>query len=293
LYKLKNSYIDKMVRSKLSSKEIDFILCVAMSQDDSGRIESVYYKDICSTINVSFQKFYDILNSLSAKGLLSYEKIHRADVCVKLLNNDFSVNQYGEGYLKVAGTDFQNEKFQNMKAGSKLLYLYMQRFVQGKRMLVRNFYEEFCRLFAVTQKSLQKYLRELKVNYFLFISKKRNKAMHYEMTMKNSTVLHNKKTYNLPTERDCYLDNIKNLIRRNFGKYLPGGEEGERILWNIALLAGAKRAEKYKDFVSLIVNAVRDSLQKQRREGRELPKLNAALVNMCLSSSLEYCAKMM
>jgi len=145
----------------------------------------------------------------------------------------------------------------------------------------------------VTQKSLQKYLRELKVNYFLFISKKRNKAMHYEMTMKNSTVLHNKKTYNLPTERDCYLDNIKNLIRRNFGKYLPGGEEGERILWNIALLAGAKRAEKYKDFVSLIVNAVRDSLQKQRREGRELPKLNAALVNMCLSSSLEYCAKMM
>lgn len=286
MYKLKNAIIDKMISNKLSSKEIDFVLYVAAFQDDTGRIESVYYKDVCSAINVSIQKFYDILNSLSEKGMISYEKIHRADVCVKILDNDFSDVAYREGYLKVIGTDFQNDKFQSLKAGSKLLYLYMQRFVSGKHMLVKNFYDEYCRLFSVKSKSLQRYLRELKKNYFLFISKKRNKALNYEMTMKNSTVLLNKKTHMVPTERDCYLENIKRLVHRNFGKYLPEGREGERILWNIALLAGTKRAEKYKNFISLLVSAIRDSIHKQRSEGKDTPKLNAALVNSCLTINL-------
>ena len=38
MYKLKNTYIDRMISNKLTSKEIDFILHIAMYQDDTGRV---------------------------------------------------------------------------------------------------------------------------------------------------------------------------------------------------------------------------------------------------------------
>lgn len=284
MYKLKNTYIDKMVRAGLSSREVDFILYVAVSQDDAGTVGSVYYKDVCGKLGISIQKFYDVIKALCRKGLISWEKLHRADIRVRLLDNDFSKGDYGTGYLKVGGNDFSDGRFRRMKAGSKLLYLYMQRFVNGKHMLVRNFYDEFCRLFSAGKKSLQEYLRELKEGGFLFVSKKRNKAMHYEMVMKNSGILE-KKEHVTRTERDCWLENVKELVRRNFPRFVPDGRAGEKALGDIAMLAGTKKAGMQEDFISLLYRAVEDSIRKQREEGK-VPKLNAALVNICLGNIL-------
>ena len=285
MYKLKNSYIDKMVSNKISSKEIDFILYVARFQDETGRIESVYYKDVCSAIDVSIQKFYDIVKSLQKKELITFEKINPADICVKLVNNDFSDKKYSKGYLKVASMKFCDAKFRDMKAGSKLLYLYMQRFIQGKHMLVKNFYDEFCETFQVVQKSLQVYLHELKKNAFLFVSKKRNKAMNYEMTMKLSTVLL-EDSFKVPTERDLYLKNIEDLIKYNFKECIPDESKGD-VVHDIAQLAATQRAEKYRNYVSLIVAAVSESIHRQKTEGKKRPVLNVAHVNLCLSDVLE------
>jgi hypothetical protein len=274
-----------MVETKPSSKEIDFILHIALSQNNYGVIESVYYKDICSKINISVQKFYDILNSLSQKKLISFEKVNYADVRVKLIGNDCSDERFKVGYLKVAGTDFKNKKFLNMKAGSKLLYLYMQRFIQGKHMLVQNFYSEFCKLFRVVQKSLQVYIHELKENSFLFISKKRNKTYNYEMTMKLSSVLLIKEHF-IPREKGFYIDNITDLIKRNFKNRMPE-KNPDKVVQDIAELADTKRAEKHSDFVSLIVTAIVNSISKQKQEGTKTPVLNAALINYCLSDAIE------
>lgn len=285
MYKLKNSYIDTIIEQKTTSKEIDFILYIARFQDEQGVVESVYYKDICNTIDVSIQKFYDILNSLQSKGLITYQKVNRADIRVQFVLNDFSQSDFHEGYLNVATTDFQEIKFRKMKAGSKLLYLYIQRFRQGKHMLVQNFYESFCEIFHVAQKSLQIYLHELKKNYYLFISKKRNKSYNYEMTMKISTVL-KIKTY-IPTERDFYINNVANLVKRNFNKYVPK-KNADRVVSDIANLAVTNKAAKYKNLVSLIVTAIRHSIDKQHRERKKSPVLNAALINSCLSDVIEY-----
>jgi hypothetical protein len=273
-----------MVAAKTSSKEIDFILHIALSQNEHGVVESVYYKDICSSINISVQKFYDIIHSLSEKKLISYEKINYADVRVRLIGNDCSTENFNSGYLKVAGTDFKNKKFMCMKAGSKLLYLYMQRFIQGKHMLVQNFYSEFCKLFGVVQKSLQVYIHELKENNFLFICKKRNKTYKYEMTMKLSSVL--LINHIIPREKEFYIENIRALIKRNFKNRMPVKNK-DKVVKDIAALADTKRAEKYPNFVSLIVTAISESIDKQKMEGSKSPTLNAALVNLCLSDVLE------
>ena len=287
MYKLKNTYVDSMISNKLSSKEIDFILYIADSQNESGRIESVYYKDICNSIHVSIQKFYDILNSLTNKNMISFEKIHRADVSVTLLGNDFKQVDYEKdsiGYLNVAASDFQSEKFMKMKAGSKLFYLYTQRFIQGKHMLLDNFYNEFCKLFNVAKKSLQQYIHELKEKKLLFINKKRNKSYNYEMTMKRSTVLYHKGI--IEREKEFYVNNIAMLIKRNFEKYLPETDQ-DKVIHDIANLADSKRAEKHHNFISLIVDAIKESIRKQKDEGKMVQVLNAALINSCLSNTIE------
>lgn len=284
MYKLKNSYIDRMVALKLSSKEIDFILFLAGMQDDGGTIHSVYYKDVCSTIHISVQKFYDLLEKLCHKGLLSYEKRNRVDYVVKLTDNDFSEKSFSIGYLKVGAMDFLSEKFTALKAGSKLLYLYMQRFIKGKHMLTRTFYSDFCKLFQRARKSIQAYIKELREKCLLFVSKKRNRAYHYEITFQNSSVLKLKEEY-IPFEKSGYLSNLKQLIFRNYKKLLPENDP-EGAVNDIVSLADTKRAERYDNFVFLIIRAIQISLEKQRLEAKKKPVLNAALINSCLSNIL-------
>jgi len=283
LNKLKNTFIDRMVENQLSSTEIDFILYIANYQNDFGAVASVYYKDVCSAIHISVQKFYDIIASLSKKKLLDASKINPADICIRLLGNDFSAGDYSQGYLKVASIDFQDEKFRHMKAGSKLLFLYMQRFVQGKHMLISNFYETFCALFHKSKKSMQNYLRELKKNFYLFISKKRNKAYNYEMTIKKSTLMV-KPESDIPLEKKGLQSNFKKLVYNNFKKYIPKSN-GDKVLEDIAGLIITKKTLQLPDAASRLVAAIKESVEQQRSEGKKNPVLNAALVNRIFSSS--------
>lgn len=287
MYKLKNTYIDRMISNKLTSKEIDFILHIAMYQDDTGRVVSVYYKDICTAIGVSNQGFYNILNSLKNKEMISYEKKHRADIQVTLIDNDFSNKDFAEGYLKVAGSDFGSKKFRELKAGAKLLYLYMQRFTNGKHMFVQNFYKEFSKRFSIGKKCLQTWLTELKKRFLLFISVKRNKANNYEMMMKNSTVLHIKEK-KVPQEKQTFLKNIEELVERNYFTKMPDNKrEKANVLRDIAKLAEAERVKKHRNFPTFILKAVERSFGRQRDEGKKETKLNAALVNICLGEILQ------
>lgn len=282
MYKLKNSYIDRMIDARISKSEVAFILHIAQYQDDYGIVHSVYYKDICAAIKISIQKFYDILNSLSEKKLISLEKINPADFKVCLINNDFSDKNFSQGYINVAEKDFRRSSFVSMKAGAQLLYLYSQRFTKGKHMLLNNFYEEFCRKFHIKHKTLQLYIQELKEKKYLFISKTRNKAYHYEMTMQRSHCLDKKGI--IPREKEGYIFNIKKLIHANFGKYLS--EADESSINTVAGLAEQQRALTYSDFPSLLVEAIKNSYKLQREEKKKALTFNSALINKFLTQKL-------
>ena len=287
MYKLKNSYVDRMIENKTSKAEIAFLLYISRMQDTSGIVHSVYYKDVCKAISCSTQKFYDILVSLSKKGLISYEKIYNVDISVRLLGNDFSDENFSDGYINVAKKDFGSDRFKGMLAGSQLLYLYTQRFVEGKHMLVQNFYDEFCRLFHVAKKTMQIYLQELKDRALLFINKKRNRAYRYEMMMKRSSCLDIKDLTKIPREKEGYLNNIQDHVQRNFGRFLQDGDQGKIALQDIANLADTQRAEKNDNFVRRIVDAIKESINIQKCEKRKQITLNAALVNRCLTGRIK------
>lgn len=282
MYKLKNSYIDRMIDARISKSEVSFILHIAQYQDNYGIVHSVYYKDICAAINISTQKFYDILNTLAKKRLISFEKVNPADFKVCLINNDFSDKNFKQGYINVAEKDFRRSSFVSMKAGAQLLYLFTQRFTKGKHMLLNNFYEEFCEKFHIKHKTLQLYLQELKEKKYLFISKKRNKAYHYEVTMQPSRCLDKKGI--IPHEKEGYEFNIKKLILANFGRYLSEADESSINI--VAGLVNQQRALIYSDFPSLIVEAIKNSFKLQREEKKKTVSFNAALINRFLTQKL-------
>lgn len=285
MYKLKNTYIDNLIDKQVSKSELAFILYIARFQDDYGTVHSVYYKDVCDMISISIQKFYDILNSLSQKDLIFYEKDNPADFRVHLNGNNFEKQNFDKGYINVVEKDFFSESFASMKVGSQLLYLYSQRFIEGKHMLLKKFYDDFCKLFHVKKKTFQLYVQELKEKKYLFISKKRNKSYHYEMTMKRSSCL-DKKDYP-GREKEWYTENIKKLIIHNFKHYIdPTDEKDKKALRHLAAMAETKRALETRDFPKKLIKAVRESFMIQKAEHKKVLQLNAALVNKCFTGYL-------
>ena len=282
MYKLKNSYIDQMIKNRTTSKEIDFLLYISMFQDEHGKVNSVYYKDVCESLNVSIQTFYDVISSLQKKGLVVFYKENSADVTVTLVNNDFSDGDFSCGYLKVASKKFQDKRFMNLKGGSKLLYLYMQRFTSGRHMLVSEFYKHFCEFMGVTAKSIQRYLLELKNAALLFTSRKRNKAYHYEMNLRNSSVLDLFEP-DIMAESTAFTENICALIQCNFKKYLPDNDRKRGILLhNLASLSEQQRF-RGMDPIRYLIDTISLSLRIQKKEKRKNIILSAPYVNKLMS----------
>lgn len=103
------------------------------------------------------------------------------------------------------------------------------------------------------------------------------------MTMRKSTCLDKKGA--IPNEKSGYIENIRKLLTANFKRYIKDSKD--KALADIAALAGSKRAEKHPDFISLIVAAVRDSVKCQKDDKKKEIKINAALVNKCLTEAIK------
>ncbi len=283
--KLGNRFIDRMIENRITSREIDFLLYIAPMQDESGTVYSVYYKDVCNKIGISIQTFYNILQSLEEKALIRIEKDNNAvDLRITLLGNDFSDKDYSCGYFKVSEYEFQDKRFLDLKAGSKLIYLYMKRFTSGRHGFITTMYDELCKLLNASKKAIQAWIHELKERYLLFVSLKRNKAYNYEMCIKNSTVLKKKR---IEAETVITASNYKNYIFRNFKKNLPSDAEND-VIDDIVGMTNSNRARKQQGFFKLIITAIKDSIDLQRNQGNKKPILNAALVNRELTKRLEY-----
>lgn len=271
-----------MISSKLSSREIDFILYIALYQNDCGTVESVYYKDVCSSLNISIQSFYNIIERLSNCGLILCEKPNNADIRITLLNNDFSRLDYkndSEGYMNVEKNDFASDRFKTLKAGSKLLYLYSQRFMNGKHMRLDKFYSDFSDLFGVTAKSIQLYVHQLKERALLFISRKRNRSYNYEISFKLSTVLHRNPIW-MKRENDGYRENMVSLVQNNFRKNLPSNNV--KSILNDIVNSAISRLGKNNNTADIMIQALNRSINIKVKEGQNKPVLNAALFNKCL-----------
>lgn len=171
MQKLKNSVLDRMIEEKLTSKEIDFLIYVSRYQDDSGKVSGIHYKELCETMHMSFQGFYDVKQSLQEKGFIDVEKSNRIDHDITILQNGYAdMNDIVEGYVNTNHHIFYDEEFFRLKAGSKLLAMELLRMSyagtggeKGQfRIGTKRFYEKYTKMFSVTKRVMRTYLMELK-----------------------------------------------------------------------------------------------------------------------------------
>lgn len=184
MQKLSVTVLERMIKSNISSREVDFILCVGKYQNEYGTAEGIYYKDICDATGLSCQGFYNCKKSLEEKGIISCTKKSYFDYDITILDNSFAGKEnYGRGYISLHLGLFASEEFRELKAGAKLMAMWLLRewliykSKSGKlsyQMLKGTFLDKFTGLLGVTARTVRAYLGMLKpfLNVYLEEGKK-------------------------------------------------------------------------------------------------------------------------
>lgn len=128
MQKLSIEVLERMLSADLTKKEVDFILYIAQFQDEFGKSEGIYYKDVCEAVDLSFQGFYDCRTSLEEKGIIKCEKCSYYDTDITILDNNFMGKEnFGRGYVSLHCNMVRSEEFKKLPAGPKLMALILMR----------------------------------------------------------------------------------------------------------------------------------------------------------------------
>lgn len=218
MQKISVEVLEKMVEKKVTSKEIDFLLYIARFQDDYGRIQGVYYRELMEEREMSHQAFYDCKKTLEEKGLISCQKLNYYDWDITIKNNSFKGKEnFGRGYVSLHNDMIYSEEFRSMRAGAKLMALWLLRewkiyksktgsdsYQIGKDKLLEKF-----RVLGVTKRKIRSYLSELAP----FLSVYLEGGKKYYITFKKRAVTRDMRA---ESENDEYrMHNISVSYRRN------------------------------------------------------------------------------
>lgn len=165
--KIGNFLLGKMIQTKLTSKEIDFMLFIFPLQDNNGNVCGLYYKKLCKCMHMSFQGFYNVMRSLERKGIISCSKSNRMDYDIKILDNSFrNEEDRKDGYIPANYNILHDDEFYKLKAGAKLLALQILKISgAGKgeyEIGTDKFYVKYTEMFGVSKRVMRTYLMQLK-----------------------------------------------------------------------------------------------------------------------------------
>ena len=222
MQKLKLSVLNRVIAAQLSKYEVLFLLTILRYQSTNGQVLGIYYKDICYELGritgkerISYQKFYDIINSLQEKGIIRVEKGFK-DRNITILGNSFASKEYHEGYVSMSHTFLQTQEFGKLKANEMLLCLELLKNCEaGGRgdmcIGVAKFYEKYCNMFSVTKRVLQGYLTHIKAFFSVYI---KDKIYWFEVLKKTT------KRFSKSSEGFAYRKSVgKVIMRRNRVQY--------------------------------------------------------------------------
>ena len=173
MQKIKESVLNHMLKSNMTSAEVNFIIYISHFQDDTGKVVGIHYKDICNAIDVSYQTFYDVVKNLEKKNIIKTDRTLRdypGEWTIQILNNDFTGyfdQEKKESYISTGHDIFYKKAFLQLKAKEKLLAMHLIKIAGANQTKVKDglgkfhigvkkFYEEYSRLLDVTERVLQK-----------------------------------------------------------------------------------------------------------------------------------------
>ena len=277
MQKLRNSNIAKMIAAKITNKEIDFLIYISRFQDDNGKVYGIHYKELCETMHMSYQEFYNVKLSLEEKGFIKCEKSHRIDHDITILDNSDSDCRQN-GYVNTNHNIFFLEKFFQFKAGTKLLALELMKITySGKGYFeigVKKFYEKYMALFQVSQRVIRSYLKELREFFSIGI---KNKKYYIEPRK----IIYRKTGEKSEAER-LREHLLEAVLRRN--RIHETDARKKRDVKELFQQYGAKAIEEGKNLFALMNRAVERSIDTLNagKKTQEKRYLSVALIHKLL-----------
>ena len=256
MQKLKNSIIAKMIKARLTNKEIDFLIYVSRFQNDDGVVSGVYYKEVCENMHMSVQGFYDVKNTLIRKGFIRSEKNSPTDHDITILDNAFlTENDIKAGYVNTNHNIFFHEKYARLKAGAKLLAMELMKLSYAGtgecRIGTEKFYKKYTQLFGVSKRVMRIYLMQLKIFFSIGI-----KEGIYYIRPKNIVY----RQLGQASENDNYAaHNVDVICRRN--RIQEAGKKEKKDICTLLKQYRKQAQEVRQDIVEMLMRAVEGSLE--------------------------------
>ena len=234
--KLKIRNLNKLMND-LSGRELDFYLYLIKCQNDIGRTDGVYYKDVMESLHMPKSTFYSILQELQLKNYIELCDLDRgAGFNIYVIDNKFlSSKDYKDGYVNI-----------------NLDFILSKEFI----LLNVNLKKFFLRLL-----SLQANNREVKLLKDTLKRYKVNKLMDELGQM-----------FDIVPDGDGYLFTIKfNLLKSSeSGQYL---EYEQKLITYCRNYNINHTARELKDSIKTIINGVNDKRRKMSMIHRALDKI--------------------
>lgn len=272
--KLKYRLIEKL--ANLTNKELEFLLYVARFQDEHGRIEGVYYGDVCRKTGMCKQTFYASLRALERKGIIRYFHVEQ-DYDITILDNDFSYPEsFQEGYVMLNRKVFRSTGFRLLKAKEKYMLLDLMKITHSNRGLYvtdrTRFYGRYQGLLKVSFRVIRYYLQTLK-KYFRVTLTGGKYQIAYRAEQFEKTVESGKAQAREYTAE---------MILRRAGVKEKRLEDVQDIAGLLKQYAGAAR-ERRLEIWRLLLQVVRASMKEQGQDRRLRIKRIHMLLKECLA----------
>lgn len=227
MQKISISVLEKMIEKKVTGKEIDFLLYIARFQDDYGVVQGIYYRDIMEAINVSHQSFYDCKVSLEEKGLIRCVKNSYYDWDITICDNSFKgKDNYGKGYINLHNNMVRSSEFMELKAGAKLMALWLFREWQIYRKKTgSNAYQinrktligKFTEMMHVSRRMIRSYLGELTPFLSIYLEAGRKYYITFRkeaLIMSENRTTENEEYRRHSIEVGCRRNRIKDITKQ-------------------------------------------------------------------------------
>ena len=245
----------------------------------------MYYKDVCASIGISIQSFYNIKDSLLKKGIISCIKKDQSDIDIKIEDNEFlSEENYSEGYINTGKKFLYSGTFRSMKGMEKLLVLELMRLTycnKGKFViLAENFYKKYMEIFQVSRKTIRGYIQKIK-GFFQI------KRYEFKLFFLPKSMIKENDSF---TDNEMYSRNIATMIcRRNRIKQMDQKEAKD--ISGLMIQYKGSAAKIGKDIKDLLSNAVKKSvevLNYYKLPGEKIVReLNPALIHKLLKEGID------
>ena len=240
MQRIEFSLFKSFFEKDLTGNEIDFIITLSQYQNDRGEVCAMHYKEMMEQTGMVAQSFYNCKQSLQEKGVIRVTRGEN-DYDITLIGNDFSGytdEDYSTGNVRYISTNkklFSDANWKKLKPKQKLLAMDLLNICTAGNRTYRIGREKFIEKYAdgmnpdgsrregllhVTERTLQKYLKMLKLYFYIGL-----KDGTYYITLrshfaKRNTECEKDATYRRLIKASCRRDRIQEQPEKEVGGIL-------------------------------------------------------------------------